>query len=101
MDEIIYEPYTYDEMIDRMEDGKVEALVEVDRRFYDELEAAERNEWEGYAGDAQDLYDELAEKVIGNQFCYYGLLWEPTTVEPLDARENMVLSVTVEPDLSE
>lgn len=98
---IIYEPYSYDEILSHMEDGKVETLIEIDRAFYLELQAAEERTWQGDVDAADELYDELAEKVIGNQWCYFGLQWEDSNEEPLDARENLVIKVTVEPDLTE
>lgn len=91
----------YDQIFSHLDtDGVLKAYVEIEYTLKVALELAAEQEWQGYAGVGEELYEELAEKVIGNQWCYNGIYWEDANnIEPRYG--GTVVLVTIEPDLED
>lgn len=99
VENILWEPYSYDEMREQMNSyGTVVGLVEVPETFAAKLSIAAEEELSGYCDAGEELYEELAEMVIGNQWCYNSLMWEPTDIAA-STSDAVVLKVEIEPDL--
>lgn len=96
--EILWEPYSYDEMKRLMDDnGMVVGYVQVPSTFAVELQIAVEKELSGYYDAGEELYEELAEMVIGNEWCYDDLYFDIVEDDGNDA----ILKVEIKPDLTD
>lgn len=96
--EILYNPYSYEEMTAQMDEkGEVIGYVQVDSSFVSALEEAAQKESAGDIDESAAVYEQLAEMVIGSQWCYLSLYWEIVD----DSGDNVVIKVIVCPDLSD
>lgn len=100
---VLEEPLSYDEIVEQMEanDGQVIAYVEIDYTFYTLLYAANEMELDGYCDAGEELYEKLAEMVIGNQWCYNSLYWELPEDVDVNASKYFPIKVIIEPDLDD
>lgn len=99
--EIIRYPYTPEEVEERLDEfGNLTAYIIVDRFFADALSIAIEETLRGDVAAAEDLINELAEKIIG-PFCFYDMYWELCEDVPESNNDEVVLKVNITPDMSD